>query len=156
MNRRSFFSAAGGGFAWACAGSIAGGCSMVTGTSDVKLAPGESYALEEGRLVLTLARVSALDKPGGAIKLVVAARPGADPVKVLVVRPDEETLIAFEDRCTHGKRELNYRHQERRLECSSFGHSRFDLRGKVLKGPAGAPLAVFPSAVRDGKLVIEV
>ena len=129
---------------------------MITGTSEVTLAPEESYWLRDGKLVMKLSKIGALDKPGGAVKLAISVTPGADPVKVLIVRPDDKTFIAFQDRCTHGKRELNYRHETRLLECSSFGHSKFDLRGKVLKGPAAAPLSLYSCEKQDGELFVKI
>lgn len=129
---------------------------MITGTSEVKQAPEGSYWLREGKLVMALSNIGALDKPGGAVKLAVSVTPSADPVKLLVVRPDDKTFLAFRDRCTHGNRELNYRHEAKLLECSSFGHSKFDLRGKVLKGPAAASLSLYSCEKQDNELVVKI
>jgi nitrite reductase/ring-hydroxylating ferredoxin subunit len=156
INRRTFLTAAGGTLACTCLGFEVGGCSMITGTSEVRVAPNRSYRLQAGNLVMTLSKIDALDKPGGAVKLAVSVNPAADPVKILVVRPDEATFIVFQDRCTHGKRELNYRHEAKLLECSSFGHSKFDLRGKVLEGPAKGPLRLYAYEKHGDELFVKV
>jgi nitrite reductase/ring-hydroxylating ferredoxin subunit len=156
INRRAFLTAAGGTLACTCLGIEVGGCSMITGTSAVKIAPDRSYRLQDGKLVMMLSKIDALDKPGGAVKLAVSVNQAADPVKVLVVRPDEATFIAFQDQCTHGKRELNYRHEAKLLECSSFGHSKFDLHGKVLEGPAKGPLLLYSCEKQGDELFVKV
>jgi Rieske Fe-S protein len=60
--------------------------------------------------------------------------------------------LAFSDKCDHGGRELNYLVDQSKLQCSSFGHSEYDLDGKVLKGPAKNALPVF-KAQRQGQLL---
>jgi nitrite reductase/ring-hydroxylating ferredoxin subunit len=129
---------------------------MITGTSKVQVAPDRSYRLQGGKIVMTLSKIDVLDRPGGAVKFAVSVKPDTDPVKILVVRPDEETFVVFEDRCTHGKRELNYRHDVKLLECSSFGHSKFDLSGKVLEGPAKGPLLLYPFERQGNELFVKV
>ncbi len=53
-----------------------------------------------------------------------------------IVRSGDDRFDAFINRCTHRGKELEYRHDERRLRCVSFGHSEFDLEGRKLSGPA--------------------
>ncbi len=82
--------------------------------------------------MIDVARVPALAVVGGSAKLIV---PGSD-LKVCVVRSGDAQFDAFINRCAHAGRELEYRHDEKKLRCVSFGHSEYDLGGRKLGGPA--------------------
>jgi nitrite reductase/ring-hydroxylating ferredoxin subunit len=99
--------------------------------------------------------VDALQEVGGAVKFAFNNSTGSE-VKVIVVRSGEETYHAFSDQCTHGGNELNYVYEEGKLQCSSLGHSQFDLAGNVLKGPARGVLARYPLRREGDDLMIEV
>jgi nitrite reductase/ring-hydroxylating ferredoxin subunit len=66
----------------------------------------------------------------------------------------EDVYRAYANRCTHRRRELNYLHEEHRLECVSR-KAHFDLAGNVIKGPAESALLVYPSHREGDDLVIE-
>lgn len=94
-------------------------------------------------IIIDLAKSECLALPGGAGKLSVET--GAEkPLKLIVIQTAEEQFKVFLDCCTHGGQELNYLHEEGKLQCSSFGHSEFSMKGQAIKGPAEDPLALFP------------
>jgi cytochrome b6-f complex iron-sulfur subunit len=132
QTRRDFLEAGSAVMACACAAAGASACAVVSGRSAMPPVPPEALRLSDGKLVVDLARVPALGSVGGSAKLV---SPGTE-TKVCIVRSAESQFEAFVNRCTHGGRELEYRHEQRTLRCVSFGHSTFDLEGRKLGGPA--------------------
>jgi nitrite reductase/ring-hydroxylating ferredoxin subunit len=90
---------------------------------------------------------------GGSAKYSVQYADGRK-VKLMLLHPDPQWILALENRCTHGKREINYRPDENRLVCSSFGRSGYDLEGHVQKGPAKSDLKSYP--VRLSGSIVEV
>jgi nitrite reductase/ring-hydroxylating ferredoxin subunit len=132
QTRRDLLMASGAVLTCACAAAGLPACAVITGKSDMPFVPPEALRLSGGKLVIDLARVPALAAAGGSAKVVA---PGTDR-KVCIVRSAEDQFEAFFNRCTHGGRELEYRHGEHKLRCVSFGHSEFDLEGRKLAGPA--------------------
>jgi Rieske Fe-S protein len=90
---------------------------------------------------------------GGAVKCEVGV--GDDSVlRIILVRPCESDYRAFADACTHNGKELSYLHEEGMLACSGRS-SRFDLEGKVMRGPAELALPRYAVRMDGGQLVIE-
>jgi nitrite reductase/ring-hydroxylating ferredoxin subunit len=77
-----------------------------------------------------------------------------DGHKILVIKANNGRFLCYENRCTHGGRELNY--IDNGIQCSSFGHSKFTLEGTRIAGPAENDLTVYPSAVVNNELVIQL
>lgn len=136
--RRDILKAGGAVVSCGCAGIGVSGCAMFSGISSTPTAPPEAARLVEGKLVVDFARVPALAAVGGAVKL---ATPDGKNM-VFIVRSGDTQFAAFVNRCTHGGRELEYQHEQRKLRCVSFGHSLFDLQGRRLGGPAKGDLTV--------------
>ncbi len=92
------------------------------------------------------------DLPHGAVRVfevggfrVAAARAG-------------DAVFALEDRCSHDDGELGAGtlHEDGEIECPRHG-GRFDIRsGKATQMPAIAPIEVFPTAIEDGVIYVEV
>jgi Rieske Fe-S protein len=75
-----------------------------------------------------------------------------DGRRVLIARPDEETVVGLDARCTH--QGCNVRPTEDGLACPCHG-SAFDLRtGEAVHGPATEPLARVELAVRGSDVVL--
>ncbi len=134
QTRRDFLKAGSGVLICACAGVGVGasGCAMMSGTSRMPAVPPEASRDSDGKLLIDLARVPALAVVGGSAKW----GPAGGDKKMCIVRSGDDRFDAFINRCTHRGKELEYRHDERRLRCVSFGHSEFDLEGRKLSGPA--------------------
>lgn len=77
-----------------------------------------------------------------------------DDVEIAIINCDGE-LYAIEDICTHDGGELTGGVIEGcEIECPRHG-ARFDIRnGAVLAPPAYEPIATYPVAVRDGRIVV--
>jgi len=69
--------------------------------------------------------------------------------KLMVVKRTDGTYTALELLCPHKRGPL--KEVKGQLECD-WHHSRFDLEGKVLNGPAKADLKTYP-VEEDGKML---
>ena len=150
QTRRDFLMASSAGLACTCAGLS--GCAAVSGKSAMPAVAPEASRASDGKLVIDLARVPALGAVGGSAK---AVAPGTDK-KICIIHPTESHFEAFVNRCTHGGRELEYLHLEKRLRCVSFGHSQFDLEGRKLSGPAKGNLTRLPLSRTGDTLEISI
>ncbi|MBN1426602.1 Rieske (2Fe-2S) protein [Candidatus Fermentibacteria bacterium] len=72
---------------------------------------------------------------------------------LLLVRDSDASVVAFESRCTHKQVTLKYDHKNSRLNCPAHG-SRFDLAGKVQKGPAKEDLRAYGAILEDDAVVV--
>lgn len=134
----------------ACAGgAVLGGCSAV---STAPLAPDDSYHRDDDLVIVSLAAIADLEPVGSAVRLEPSN--GSQPA-ILLVHSGEHDFIAYANRCTHNGKELDYRHDQRRVQCIS-GKSHFDLAGKITKGPAEGPLRLYPCQVDGDELVIQL
>ena len=155
MERREFLKTSGAIVVCACAGSSTSACKMISGVSDTPTAPSGSYQVSDSEVMLDLNKVSVLDKVGASIKIEIENEKH-HPLKIIVARVGSSEYIAFSNKCTHGERELEYEHNSRSFTCVSFGHSKFDIKGVVLDGPAEKPVQLFPVSLSDNKLQIIV
>jgi len=152
--RRDFLKTIGLATVCACTG-MAGlsGCSMIRGVSATETIPDYAWKLSDNKIIIDLAKSECLALPGGAGKLSVDTG-DEKPLKLIVVQCNDGKFKVFSDCCTHGGRELNYLHEEGKLQCSSFGRSEFSMKGQALKGPAEGPLAVYMVEVNNNLLFV--
>ena len=111
-----------------------------------------SFVLEGKSLILDLSKNTTLKIHGSSIKLSVIDNKVI--TKIMVICSDQGIYKAAPNKCTHGGMELEYKSAKKIIRCVSFGKSEFDLTGKVLKGPAPAPLTIYPVSVKSDKLFI--
>jgi nitrite reductase/ring-hydroxylating ferredoxin subunit len=108
------------------------------------------WRLENGRVVVDLARAPELAAPDGGLRLEGAGL----SQRILVVRGGDGTYRAFRNRCTHAGRRLDPMPGEGRVQCCSVGKSTFDAAGRRVSGSAKKDLPTFPVAVEGDRLVI--
>ena len=156
-NRREFIRKAGLATACVCTG-LAGvkGCSMIGGFSRTPEISPDAWLMADGKLVIEPGMADSLKKPGGSGKLTIGDHITGEETRVLVIHHKEGQFKAFADCCTHGCRELNYLHEKKQLDCSSFGKSAFTLNGKVIKGPAENPLQTYSLEKTESKIIIKI
>lgn len=135
-----------------CGISFINGCKAITGNSDTPLLSRNTYIYSQGTLQLDLTKIPELKRDGGSVKLEMPDR----NLKIIVARTGDHAFVALRDRCSHGGRELEYFHDQSIFRCVSFGHSRFDLEGNVMKGPAKNLLLKYNSILVDDILQISV
>lgn len=109
------------------------------------------WTFADGKIEIDLARAAELDSAGGAVRL--EGKPL--PVRVLVVRDNNEFFHAFPNRCTHaGHRRLDHLADEGKVKCCSVGQSIFDYEGNRCSGSASASISPLRVENSDGKLTI--
>ena len=64
---------------------------------------------------------------------------------ILVARTPDTCLVALWRICSHGACPLSWYPKQEHARCGCHG-SRFDTEGRVLNGPATAPIRTFPTA----------
>jgi Rieske Fe-S protein len=107
-----------------------------------------SVAMLAGNMWILLRSLFRRDKPPARVAVARADELPVGGAKVfeyegeprLLVRLDEETFVAYAQKCTHLSCAVHYQHEEKRLACPCHvGY--FDARsGRVLQGPPPRPL----------------
>jgi Rieske Fe-S protein len=102
------------------------------------------------KLAVSLDKAEKLKKTGGSTILKIKDR------EVLFIRETAERIRALSPACTHNKCLVGYNREKNRIDCPCHG-SRFDLEGRVLKGPAKEPLATYPAYLDDqGRVIVSL
>jgi len=151
MKRREFIEATAGVviFSYGCSS-----CSAFSGVSDMEELGKDQILHNNGEVTINLGDVPKLKEKGYGMKFKVAG-PEKD-IKLLLVHANDDQFYALENKCTHGGRELEYKPEDKILRCTSFGHSKFELDGDLVKGPAKDDLPIFPVTVDSDKIVITI
>lgn len=147
VNRRTFVKTSAAAVAGVCLGCT-GGCE--NHESDTPMAPPQSISVQDGVVTIDLGQTPELQQIGGSVKL---RRP--DLPKIIVIRSDQETYHAYEDKCTHAGSPLTYQHENGLLHCGHHG-STFDLEGNAQKAPARTPLPKYDVTMEDQLLRINI
>ena len=110
--------------------------------------------LNNGEVKISLDDVPKLKEQGYGLKFKVSG-PG-DEIKIVLVHANDDQFYALENKCTHGGRELEYKADDEIMRCASFGHSKFELDGDMVKGPAKNDLKTFPVTTGQNEVVIKI
>jgi cytochrome b6-f complex iron-sulfur subunit len=73
---------------------------------------------------------------------------------VLILRTEDNTYLAFANRCTHSHRKLDPVAGQQILRCCSVMHSTFNYQGEKLSGPAKGNLTSYSAEMSGDDLVI--
>jgi len=73
----------------------------------------------------------------------------------LFIRDTVDTVKVMNPICTHRQCTVEYNPEEGNIECPCH-HSRYNLEGEVLNGPAERPLQRFESELKDGRIIFEI
>jgi Rieske Fe-S protein len=101
------------------------------------------------KLAVKLEQVPALKQVGGAAILKLA---GQD---VMLIRVSSSSVRALNPICTHQKCYVKYNSGAKKIDCACHKSS-FDLSGKVLGGPAPAPLPTFAAQLDGDRIIVTV
>jgi nitrite reductase/ring-hydroxylating ferredoxin subunit len=148
MNRGDFLKTGGILAACACGIYFMNGCNAITGNSDSPHLSKNTYSFSQGTLLPDLIKIPEFKRNGGSVKLEEPDR----KLKIIVAKTGDHAFVALRDRCSHGGRELDYFRDQSIFRNVSFGHSRFDLEGNVMKGPAKNLLLKYNSILVDDEL----
>ena len=110
------------------------------------------WSFNDGKIHIALSNLAELQKEGDAVYLEGAGLQSP----VLIVKAKDDKYLAFENRCTHGKRKLDPVPGASTLKCCSIGHSSFDFEGNVIKGPAKKALTSYTAEISDDNLIIKL
>lgn len=152
MNRNHFLKSGGALLVCACGTPLLNGCKAITGNSDTPLLSEKNYQIRQGSIFIDLSLIPELEQDGGAVKLNLSA----NDLKMIVARTGPDTFVALHDQCSHGGREIEYKHEESVFRCVSFGHSKYDVDGHVIKGPAKSNLGKFTTILAGKMLEIKL
>lgn len=117
--------------------AVAGAITLVGGKASAK------------KLAFKLEKAPALNKVGGSATIKLAGQ------EILFVRDTKTSVCAVGSHCTHQDCPLAFNGKTSTIDCSCHG-SKFDLKGRVLHGPAKKPLKSYPVALEADRLVITV
>jgi len=134
IKRRGFLAGT-AAVAGACACG-AGACKMITGVGDTPAIPAGAYMVQDNKVQVALDKTPELAKVGGSVKI----EDENLPTPIIIARTGDREYAAVSMKCTHGDRDLEYVHSDKKFRCVSFGHSEFNEDGELLKGPAEKPV----------------
>jgi len=99
-----------------------------------------------------LDRAKELSSPFGAIRL-----EGKNlPVRLLLVRGEDDSFYAFENRCRHMGRRLDPVPGTRTVQCCSIGKSTYDYTGQLMSGSANKNLLMFKVTGNKDRVIIQL
>ncbi len=119
------------------------------GTAALLLLPSRLARPATKQVGFKLDKAEKLKAVGGSTVLAIK---GHD---ILFIRTGETEVRAFNPECTHQHCQVKYNPSTLHVECTCHG-SAFDMTGKVLGGPAPAPLQVYPATLADDKVIVTV
>lgn len=150
MKRSEFLKSGGVLLFCTCGSTLLHGCKAITGNSDTPLLSENAYRVNQDTLILDLTQIPELEQEGGSVKLKLKDR----DLPIIVAKTGVKEFIVLRDECTHAGRELEYFHDQSVFRCVSFGHSRFDKVGQVIKGPAKKMILKYNSLLIQDELQI--
>lgn len=150
LNRRQVLQRATWLLGGACVCQIACGATPKSTSYATPMLESASLTASEKQLTIDLALAPSLDTPGFAARIELPER----SLDLLVIRTGDKEFKVCDGKCTHAGRPLSYVASRHLLQCNNFGHSLFDLQGKLVKGPAEKVLKSYAVALQSGRLVI--
>lgn len=129
------------------------GWATVTGVGATPSIAADAYSVgTDSSIRIRLEKVPELAGVGGAVKIVDANLKDA----LIVIRETEDAFVVASIRCTHRGVEVEYRPEQKCLQCASLGGSQFKITGEKISGFAEGPLKTYPASREDGMLVIRI
>jgi cytochrome b6-f complex iron-sulfur subunit len=106
-----------------------------------------------GTVELDLSTVPELQQVGGAVKRTFEQHNGGEPV--LIIRLAEQQFVVFSTICTHAGCKVGLP-QSGRIPCPCHGAQFATSDGRVLQGPASAPLKRFACEYDPARNVLKI
>lgn len=112
----------------------------------------ECWTFTDGALAIDLSRAPELANLGSAIRI----EDESLPERVLLVHGDDDVFRAYKNECVHGKRRIDPVPGAGTLQCCSVNKTTYDYSGTKLRGPVDGELTVYPVAVNEQQLTINL
>lgn len=122
----------------------------ILGICETKPLDKSAWCVKGKKVSVDLEKASVL-KSDGAVYL-----KGQGLAKSILVIHTGDGYRAYSNRCPHMGRKLDMVTDGNKLRCCSFGHSEYDLDGKLLSGPSKESITKYKVSEKDGLLVIDL
>ena len=110
------------------------------------------WTYADNRIEIDLSRAPELAEKGHGVRL-----EGKNlPRRILVIRGENATYHAFENRCQHMGRRLDPVTGTETIQCCSVSKSTYDYNGNPLFGPAKKAVSTLSTEDDKGKLIIKL
>jgi Rieske Fe-S protein len=109
--------------------------------------------VDDGRIAISVAEYPVLAEVGGAL----VARPSGSGDRLIIARTGPAAVTVLSSVCTHRQcsKPIELVADDELFHCSCHG-SEFDYEGRVLTGPATAPVRKYPATFDGTTIVIDV
>lgn len=143
MDRREFLGLVGVGGVVSCIPATIAACTPQAQSSDPSSSPRADGFLAVGT-VAELAQKGKIEAKDAA----------GNPVLVVRNPTNAEAIVAVNPTCTHAGCMVNWATDQQAFACPCHG-SRFAADGKVLQGPATAPLATYTAKIEGDTILVK-
>jgi cytochrome b6-f complex iron-sulfur subunit len=158
MQRRSFLTYFGVGWAASCFPLVLAACDQGTkkSASDPKVAENSSTSETKPATTGTeIAAAGGFTVVGTTAALDKAGKIGDKKVSVVRDPADKSKVLAVNPTCTHKGCTVNWKAAEKKYECPCHD-AYFGADGKVKKGPATIPLTAYDAKIEGGKVLVKL
>jgi nitrite reductase/ring-hydroxylating ferredoxin subunit len=114
--------------------------------------PAAGVAFAPGKVIVNLALVPDLRKPGSAFSVVDEGR----KINLVLIHVERGRYAAMDRTCTHGGAMCTYNPKRRTLQCTSVNHAEYDLRGALLHGRTHGDLRTYKTEESGGAIAISL
>lgn len=114
--------------------------------------PGDSssWQLKDGDLIIDLSKTPELEKEYSGLRF------ENDDIRVLVVKFEDNELIAYENKCLHAQRRLDPVPGTDTIQCCSMGATTYDKEGNVLCGNVEGKVKRYEISTDDKILTVHL
>ncbi|GGL75816.1 Rieske (2Fe-2S) protein [Glutamicibacter protophormiae] len=140
-----------------CASAAIGSAALLTacGNGESAVETPEAKSIPEpsgeGQVLMPVS-----DLPVGSRASAPATYPDGSATAVMVFRPDEKTVLAYSNKCTHQGCALTPKSQDENFYCACHGSKFAPKDGTVVAGPAKAALPRYAAEIKDKNIVVYV
>ncbi len=99
------------------------------------------------KVAIGLDKVEKLKTVGGSLIIKIKEK------EILFIRDTDESIRSLDPTCTHNRCQVAYNAEKKTIDCPCHG-SRYDLEGKVLEGPAPAPLKKYDAYLDEEDRIV--
>jgi len=114
--------------------------------------PAASLSFVPGKVIVNLALVPDLRRPGVAFSVVDETR----KINLVLIHAERGRYVAIDRTCTHGGAQCTYNPKRQTLQCTSLNHAEYDLQGALLHGRKHGNLRTYKTGKSGATIVISL